>query len=84
MDKAWKVKWIEALRSGKYTQTTQNRNHYCLGVLRAHTNGDYFHDGLPSAATLKKVGLDIPEELASMNDEGKTFLEIADRIEAKL
>ena len=37
MDPTWKAKWLTALRSGDYTQTTGNlrteQGHCCLGVL---------------------------------------------------
>lgn len=37
MKKSWAMKWVKALRSGKYKQTTKhlrtNQGHCCLGVL---------------------------------------------------
>lgn len=142
MDAKLKAKWVEALRSGKYTQTSgflnrqepyQSNDGYvklpgycCLGVLCDITPGvewdsslgpDAFpviggksigSSGMPSEDFLREVGLiwkaqpgeeirpdatdpeytihylDFAEALASANDDGRAFTEIADWIEANL
>lgn len=105
-----KAKWLAALRSGKYKQTSDvlhdERGMCCLGVLidvvdpkgwkqagwdynRCSYEGE---DQLPTAAFCERVGLPAPvrkystrttitNKLAEMNDDGKSFTEIADFIE---
>ena len=96
---AVKVGWLQALRSGEYLQVQAElhrsldaicsvERHCCLGVLadqfgvldacsgyfRAKgTDGEWF-----------VVPADVQLKLASLNDEGKTFLQIADYIEKHL
>lgn len=107
-------KWVEALRSGEYTQTRGQLKDYsrfcCLGVAcdlfmketgRGYWNGDIFYaeDGGEYEASLLMppimhwLGLEdrsggyvsnsAPRSLASQNDDGKSFSEIADIIEAE-
>lgn len=109
MDAQIKEKWLEALRSKRYRQTTgklreeiSNKKHgyCCLGVL-CHTLGSNWRSGVPvlgevimeanyaaylSDEASKMVGLDraTQERLATMNDEGYRFPEIADYIEKHL
>ena len=88
-------KWIAALRSGKFRQTTESLLHSkndggycCLGVakkvLKLKENSIYAlrdtHEqlGLISAAGSNKSGTN---SLASMNDEGQTFEQIAGKLE---
>ncbi len=86
MDAKLKQKWVEALRSGKYTQLRHgfydSKHHCCLAVLSA-VAGDAPLD-FPDGA---KIGLPRPERTAliEMNDrEGSSFAEIADYIEKNL
>ena len=86
MDKELKEKWVAALRSGDYGQTTgclvDGRGHCCLGVLcevagfGLHFWTELLSRGGPPARTQR--------ELALMNDNGKSFEQIADWIEENL
>ena len=94
MTKQLKAKWIEALRSGKYEQgreqlKTDNGKYCCLGVLNEIADLDYETDcGYLEnhvGATWKGLDIDQQGKLVSLNDEdGKTFPEIADYIEAEV
>jgi len=90
MDAQLKAKWVEALRSGEYKQTTDQLKsdddcYCCLGVLCVVADistdigaGDVAYNWLTS-----KIGDWSP--LVEMNDQlGKTFAEIAAHIEASL
>lgn len=89
-----KEKWVKALRSGRYKQgrgrllrrMARGDYHCCLGVLCAVTRRD--PQGWSLSPTLrKKFGLRSEQTAAleRMNDDdGKTFREIADYIEANL
>lgn len=91
MDKELKTKWVAALRSGEYKQG-RNRlkwagRYCCLGVLcevAGITHGS--RDGsLPGDFAIKQKIGDHQSRLQEMNDDdGKSFAEIADYIEAKL
>jgi hypothetical protein len=101
MNAKLKTKWLKALRSGKFKQTTgQLRNRgamCCLGVL-AHIQGCEWKRGVPrvegrqiaenSTSVLTAEFVDIPtdtqQHLASMNDSGQSFREIADFIEKQI
>jgi hypothetical protein len=94
--------WIEALRSGKYTQTREvlcdNAGHCCLGVacrvaiehrLKVAVDNysrcvafDGMQEMLP-ASVEHWVGLPTPsaERLATLNDDGHSFIAIASTIE---
>ena len=91
-----KKKWIKALESGRYKQTQENLEldgcYCCLGVLcktmridPQTAKSDFDHE-LLSESVLEKVGLREEEQsrLACMNDEGKSFREIAAYIRANL
>lgn len=104
MDAEIKQKWIEALRSGKYKQTTcwlrRDTKFCCLGVFADVATPTEW--SLPSNGTLLwEVGGDnalqypeywdrfgvtysIAEKLSELNDNGKSFSEIADYIEREL
>lgn len=108
MNPELKAKWVEALRSGKYTQTDaflrRGDEYCCLGVLcdisgkaQWGSISDYVNIFVPggglsdTSGTLLEsftdsIGLprSVHDELYTMNDEGKTFPEIADYIEANL
>lgn len=98
-------KWLNALRSGKYHQTTRRlrdfKGYCCYGVLcdiidptawqevekvsvKCHTyNGQ---ESMPDSETMGKVGffsqnMEDGSRFAIMNDQGKTFNEIADELE---
>lgn len=104
-----KAKWLEALRSGKYDQTTgqlRDGNCFCcLGVLcdvfnpngwegvtgtrewsygegpdEQHEVGVLPHDFKVTYG----IGGDVESRLIEMNDDGQTFSQIANYIEAKL
>lgn len=112
MDQELRTRWLEALRSGKYTQgkerlKTRNddgsASHCCLGVL-AEVMG--VPSALPNSLAVRSYRFDfgngvtdtayLPGDLvpglnqqnqsllADMNDEGKSFDEIADYIEEHL
>ena len=95
-------RWIAALRSGEYAQTTSilcndQGGYCCLGVLQMVAEGEVerFPDttarALPSDAFLVRhgskrmnlfgTGIDM-WELVHMNDDGCTFNDIADKLEA--
>ncbi len=100
MDQVVKQKWVEALRSGRYEQTTgvlcDGSAMCCLGVLCDVVDPDGWtfdkqihqgESGTPSEHLSEQVGLplDYQDLLVAMNDdEKKTFLEIADWIEGNL
>jgi hypothetical protein len=82
MDANLKRKWVAALRSGKYTQLRNGfhyeEKHCCIAVLGACISDKVpFPDGkiLPWAERCK---------LINMNDNGKSFAEIADYVEQNL
>lgn len=97
MDAGLKAKWVEALRSDKYKQGTgyleREGRHCCLGVLCEIQDSEwrrFWDDGeslyterLPPALGASLESTDF-EELAQMNDSGKSFAEIAEHIEANL
>lgn len=92
MDVKIKTDWLKALRSGEYEKTTsylrRDGGFCCLGVLCA-IQGETFEGRSQSSLATSKVpekyaaGLsrDEQEVLAHLNDEGKSFAEIADVIE---
>jgi hypothetical protein len=107
-----KAKWIEALRSGRYTQAEGflriNDSMCCLGVLCDiiapedwDRQGEFRGEdmlppeelcdtiGLPRPARVAELTNDpeagtITNDLATMNDGGASFAEIADFIEENL
>ncbi len=95
MDPIAKEVWCEALRSGEFNQCRstlkskwQDNAFCCLGVAREvfpALNSTADHD-LLSRSALDLLGLTTSHQhkLASMNDEGRGFDEIADWIEANL
>lgn len=93
MDAELKAKWVEALRSGKYRQCQEKLHVYrtnkycCLGVL-ARICTDHstkqLAEGISGWERLGSLDDFQGEKLASMNDSGKSFAEIADYIEKNL
>lgn len=98
MDAELKRKWVEALRSGEYEQGRLKLNSHgrycCLGVLCDVAGlkwlrcselgfipaGDHIHQHLVRFGIANESS-----DLVDMNDnQGKTFAEIADYIEANL
>ena len=97
-----KQKWLEALRSGSYTQgrnalRSSDDSFCCLGVLcdlvardKWHLEGArYAHSGyighLPgSVGAATEVNSDQAFILMGMNDNGQSFGQIADWIEANI
>lgn len=95
----WKRLWIKALRSGKYKQgqhqLRQGDEFCCLGVLckvvKPRVRWDAYNEKfqgeslMPPTQLLKEIGLPLrsAKSLAKMNDDGKTFEQIAKRIQAK-
>ena len=84
-----KKAWVDALRSGKYEQGKEilkrDGKYCCLGVLcdilcydssSRHTIRDQWGESA-------YIGCVTQSLLAGMNDDGKTFEEIADYIELK-
>ena len=110
MNQEIKAKWVAALRSGEYKQTTgyleKNGYHCCLGVLCEiskletgfgvkETILEGCGNHLLSDTVIMWSGLDTESGsrvvidgddimLADHNDDGRTFLEIADAIESQL
>ena len=97
MKKSYAMKWIKALRSGKYKQARgylkTDVGHCCLGVLCTLTpyknNYTKMNDNetLPRAV-MKETGIYNPAGtlpdgacLSKLNDDGRSFEEIADIIE---
>lgn len=90
-----KKKWVEALRSGEYEQTEGQLRvddekgkpvgYCCLGVL-CEVMGAKYIPTRGRADAEKDAGLheDDGFKLACMNDDGRSFREIADYIEANL
>ena len=87
----FKAKWIAALRSGEYKQCRDQLHfcggHCCLGVaeivLGLKSESIYLlkGDNFPSSITYDSEAVVI---LTGMNDDGKSFSEIADWIEKTL
>ncbi len=99
LDPEFKAKWVAALRSGEYHQAHnalckyyRNREYAycCLGVARSVLGSDakeLLNGPSYGGSILSVLGLDIKARkfLAHMNDDdGKSFAEIADYIEAHL
>lgn len=94
MRAALKKKWIAALRSGKYKQgkgslyNPERREYCCIGVLGRCADLRYLGDrGYLFAATeIAATGVSQTEQrhLASLNDQGCTFKQIATWIEKNL
>ena len=100
MNAELKTKWVEALRSGKYAQARRtlrkpDSNEFCcLGVFcevqgmewDKDKSGFYVFSQSTMPPPIVSAGLLAPiaQQLAQMNDGGKTFAEIADYIEANL
>lgn len=87
MDAELKRKWVEALRSGAYTQLQNgfhhSNKHCCLGVLGSILTEDrdrpaYPDEELSGTTTKERI------VLINMNDGGKSFAQIADYIEQNL
>lgn len=97
MEKKLKAKWIEALRSGSFVQARgflkNSDGHCCIGVLAevqgmpwsrmGPTDSDLQTSWLPTGYR-GGLSTDQMNDLANMNDGGKTFPEIADYIEENL
>ena len=80
-------KWLDALRSGEYEQGTEHLykdgKYCCLGVALEVMNG--FPTGYGDLTTKLRTDLDERSALIKMNDQqGKSFPEIADAIEAMI
>ena len=95
MKAAVKKKWLAALRSDEYRQgrgrllrRSKGKEYYCcLGVLAAVCGLDPHEVGyeqILKADVAESLGLRNQSALALMNDDGHSFSEIADYIEADL
>lgn len=96
MDAALKAKWVEALRSGEYPQTTHylkdHRGYCCLGVLCEIQGADFeaieqrYGSLSLSQSPPEYIGMLGPKSsaLSMMNDDGDNFETIANFIEANL
>lgn len=96
LPKAFKKKWLTALRSGKYKQgrsslKMKDENKYCcLGIAclvagQKNIGSDGFismHNNL--VPKILKSSDYVPYELANMNDSGHSFTKIANWIEKHL
>lgn len=78
MRKADAKKWLNALRSGKYKQTTgtledndfvDGARYCCLGVLQCELTGKVQDLDLPSLGWLKKHKIDVVIDQDSLNEE---------------
>lgn len=100
MNKKWKKKWLQALRSGQFQQGSgllKNGNNYCcLGILRRVMNPQdsssctddrvMAKNQLLTAAHESKAGITwkIQVSLSKKNDDGHSFVQIANWIEKNL
>jgi len=93
LTKKLKQKWIEALRSGNYTQGQGflcNDNKYCcLGVLAKiaglSSESSYLLINEKDVSYINGLPLDKQHKLADMNDnQGKNFKDIANFIEENI
>ena len=96
MDKKLKAKWVKALRSGKYKQAKYvfleaDGNMSCLGVLAdicgIPRSAMIVNTSLEARGKLKPLGvlpIVIRKTLSNKNDDGESFLQIADWIEQNL
>lgn len=96
MDKELKAKWVKELRSGLHQQAKGRLVDgsgalCCLGVLQVTMTGtkptgdlwDYALNPCP-VGLRTELDVDTQNELARLNDSGKSFAEIADYIERTL
>jgi hypothetical protein len=87
MDTELKAKWVEALRSGDYKQTShvlhdeQENAYCCLGVLCIVAKKELDGETYP---WLDKETGDYSRFVTMNDEEGKSFGQIADYIEANL
>lgn len=97
MDGKLKSKWVKALRSGNYKQTkgklkSRNGGFCCIGVICdilgrrwEWKDGDYVGNNIIVNEETKDfagdIWGDVLQPLVQMNDDGKSFSEIADYIE---
>lgn len=86
-----KAKWIRALKSGKFTQAKQvfsNGGGYCcLGVLLEISGKPLSGHGTSYWNVMERMfGLapDASRKLADLNDNGATFMEIAEHIKKNI
>jgi hypothetical protein len=107
MDQELKVKWTEALRSGKYEQgdsfLKKGNSYCCLGVLLDIQGAEWYKtSSVGDAAKINGIVATLKDEerleedfaggmnyetqvtLSRMNDSGRSFLSIANYIEANL
>lgn len=90
MDTELKLKWVEALRSGKYKQGKQrfksaDDTYCCLGVLADVAGVLKGNEGLAGFVETHPITSSQEFKFWRMNDtEKKSFAEIADYIEANL
>ena len=94
MKKSLQIKWIKALRDGKYKQCRENMvengKYCCLGVLAKTCKVNLRHvnrEGELSDNFLKEIGMTHKQqvEFIQMNDDQEMdFKEIADRVSSVL
>lgn len=100
LPKAFKNKWVKALRSGKYKQGRKllrnsiDNTYCCLGVAAEiagcyRIKGGWIESkkgmrGISKVPKMLRGESTIPTQLANMNDNGKTFRQIATYIDKKL
>lgn len=103
LPKAFKNKWIKALRSGEYSQTKrklQDKDGYCCLGVACRIIHPYMHFG--TSGLITKQNIKVPKllkgvaeksdkmfnpvvaKLTFMNDDGKSFKQIANYIEKNL
>ena|SRR5687768_4893982 len=82
--------WVEALRSGEFTQGQMSLHptettDCCIGVLGKVIFAENYHTGGPYEYLDETTGFKTTHRLYDMNDcQGKSFSEIADWIEENL
>ncbi|HXB13609.1 MAG TPA: hypothetical protein VNZ45_16600 [Bacteroidia bacterium] len=96
LSKEQEDKWITALRSGEYKQTTgrlfSGKGYCCIGVFckaveELNLPPTSVYDGgkneLHYDRIRKLIGQEFMSELIDMNDEGYSFHDIAEKIESE-
>lgn len=83
-----KQDFINALRSGEYEQNTDGRmqaGHKVCAMMVFHAlNGDRTLNANVGETTIFNFPISIYNRIATLNDSGKTFLELSDILETHL
>ncbi len=94
LTKKLKQKWIDALKGGEYQQGVGmlhdgSGGYCCLGVLQAIDNeiipeSIYLLSGIGCRSCVRSLPMKVQNMLASMNDDGHSFNQIADWIDKNI